>query len=101
MGRDKVISLGKLSLAFKVHPVPLKLLRRTRRKIFEEAKGTGRLSYTFSNPVQKVIDRPGRSQVVTAKGAFSASRVISTLPINVAERVQVTDSDDEVYFVRR
>ncbi|ORY91639.1 hypothetical protein BCR35DRAFT_323378 [Leucosporidium creatinivorum] len=58
------------------------------RKIFDEANSTGRLSYSFENVVQKVIDRPSSTKVVTSRGTFCASRVISTLPLNVASKVE-------------
>lgn len=61
------------------------------RKIFDEAVSTGKLSYSFESPVSKVVDRPSATRVITTRGTFSARRIICTLPINVAGKVEVSD----------
>ncbi|GAA5917904.1 hypothetical protein JCM6882_003986 [Rhodosporidiobolus microsporus] len=58
------------------------------RSIFDEASSTGNLCYSFETVVSKVTDRHGHVEVATSKGSFKVSRVVCTLPINVANKVQ-------------
>ncbi|GAA5914491.1 hypothetical protein JCM6882_003039 [Rhodosporidiobolus microsporus] len=58
------------------------------RSIFDEAISTGNLCYSFETVVSKVTDRHGHVEVATSKGSFKASKVVCTLPINVANKVQ-------------
>lgn len=58
------------------------------RNIFEEARRTDRLSWSFDTRVASIIDRNGSVEVVTDKGSFKALKVVSTLPQNVAAKVR-------------
>ncbi|KAL2064373.1 hypothetical protein VTL71DRAFT_4867 [Oculimacula yallundae] len=57
-------------------------------KIFEEAKRTGNLSYSFDNPVQSVDDNGQTVSAKTRTGlVFHAKRIICTIPLNVLHSV--------------
>ncbi|GAA6025441.1 hypothetical protein JCM10207_005404, partial [Rhodosporidiobolus poonsookiae] len=58
------------------------------RRIFNESADSGNLCWSFETVVQKVIDRHGSVEVVTDKGAWKATKVVCTLPTNVANKVQ-------------
>ncbi|GAA5983795.1 hypothetical protein JCM10908_005930 [Rhodotorula pacifica] len=58
------------------------------RNIFEEARGSDRLSWSLETVVSKIVDRHGHVEVYTNKGSYKARKVISTLPQNVAAKVQ-------------
>ncbi|GAA5848843.1 hypothetical protein JCM8547_006364 [Rhodosporidiobolus lusitaniae] len=58
------------------------------RRMFDEAFETGNLCYAFEHDVRSIIDRHGSVEVVTDKASFKATKVVSTLPQNVANRVK-------------
>lgn len=64
-------------------------------KFWEEAVSTKKLSYTFNCPVISVEDS-GRGVTVTAKDGrqFCASKVISTIPLNVLDTVKFSPALD-------
>jgi monoamine oxidase len=53
------------------------------KRIFDEAVETGNLCYSFESIVSSISDRHGSVEVVTDKGAFKATKVVSTIPTNV------------------
>ncbi|GAA5839398.1 hypothetical protein JCM9279_005927 [Rhodotorula babjevae] len=55
---------------------------------FDESFETGNLAYSLETVVSKVVDRHGSVEVVTDKGSFKSSKVVSTLPSNVAAKVE-------------
>jgi len=58
-------------------------------KFFEEAMSTGNLSYTFSSPVATVKNEASGVHITTRNGEhFSASRMISTIPLNILNTVE-------------
>ncbi|RMZ75986.1 hypothetical protein DV738_g5174, partial [Chaetothyriales sp. CBS 135597] len=62
-------------------------------KFFQEALGTGKLSYSFNTVVSEVESRNDNNlvHVRTSDGLkFSARRVISTVPLNVLNKVRFT-----------
>lgn len=59
------------------------------RQIFDEAVGTGRLTYQFDAPVASVEDKGSLVVVTTRAGAeYRAKRAISTIPLNVLKDVR-------------
>lgn len=59
------------------------------RKIFDHARSTGNLSYSFSSPVQHVADRDGLVTAATRLGkSFKARKVICTVPLNVLADIE-------------
>ncbi|GAA6020298.1 hypothetical protein JCM10207_003217 [Rhodosporidiobolus poonsookiae] len=58
------------------------------RCLFEEARSSDNLSYSFETLVSKITDRHGHVEVATNKGTWKASKVICTIPITVAAKVQ-------------
>ncbi|GAO16497.1 uncharacterized protein UV8b_06986 [Ustilaginoidea virens] len=58
-------------------------------RFFEEALGSGNLSYAFNQPVASVEDAGHQVRVVTRGGhAFAAARVVSAVPLNVLTSVK-------------
>lgn len=57
-------------------------------KIFEDAQASGKLSYSFSTPVEKV-EHSGQAVKVTAKGgqSFAARFVVATVPLNTLKDI--------------
>lgn len=59
------------------------------RRMFDHAKSTGRLSYSFSTPVAKIRDLGSKTIVTSQEGqAWSANHVICTVPLNVLNDVE-------------
>lgn len=59
------------------------------RHFFHEASRTGRLSYSFSTPLQSIENSSNGVAAVTKAGAaFSASRIICTVPLNVLSTIK-------------
>ncbi|KAK6207119.1 hypothetical protein LQW54_007436 [Pestalotiopsis sp. IQ-011] len=59
------------------------------RHFFHEASRTGRLSYSFSTPLESVESSSDGVAVATKAGrAFSASRIICTVPLNVLSTIK-------------
>ena len=59
------------------------------RRIFDEAVDSG-LSYVFKAPVRSIRDQGTRGVTIeTDQGSFRGKKVVSTLPLNVANRVKV------------
>ncbi|KAL4969796.1 flavin monoamine oxidase family protein [Aspergillus stella-maris] len=59
------------------------------RNIFDHAKETGNLSYSFSAPVQRIEDRNGLVTVSTRTGkTFKARKLICTVPLNVLADIE-------------
>jgi hypothetical protein len=57
-------------------------------KFFEEALSTGKLSYAFSSPVASVKNEASGVSITTRDGQeFSATRMISTIPLNILNTV--------------
>ncbi|KAF1851637.1 flavin-containing amine oxidase [Cucurbitaria berberidis CBS 394.84] len=54
------------------------------RKIFDHARCTGKLSYSFSTAVDRIEDRDGLVRVTSRNGqTWKARKVICTVPLNV------------------
>jgi hypothetical protein len=59
------------------------------RKIFEHAKSTSNLSYSFSTPVKHVADNNGLVTVTSRSGQiFKCRKVICTVPLNVLADIE-------------
>lgn len=58
------------------------------RKFFEESLSTGKLSYTFSSPVQSIRDHGDKVTLVTRGGRqYTGARIICTIPLNVLSTI--------------
>ncbi|RYP09168.1 hypothetical protein DL764_001439 [Monosporascus ibericus] len=58
------------------------------RRIFEEAKTTGRLTYQFDAPIASIEDQKSHVLVSTRLGnQYRAGRAVSTIPLNVLKDV--------------
>ncbi|RYP49805.1 hypothetical protein DL769_011040 [Monosporascus sp. CRB-8-3] len=58
------------------------------RRIFEEAKTTGRLTYQFDAPITSIEDQKSHVLVSTRLGhQYRAKRAVSTIPLNVLKDV--------------
>ncbi|KAJ5167845.1 Monoamine oxidase N [Penicillium canariense] len=57
-----------------------------------EADGSGRLDYSFSTPVQSVVDRGNEVEVTSREGVdvFKARRLVWTVPLNVLHTLAST-----------
>lgn len=73
-------------------PEGFKLRRGTSafaQRIFDDGVRSGNLDILLSHPVKKINDAEGRVSVISSKGStFTASRVISTIPLNVLQTVE-------------
>ncbi|KAL4799627.1 hypothetical protein BDV19DRAFT_400808 [Aspergillus venezuelensis] len=59
------------------------------RNIFDHAKETGNLSYSFSTPVQRIEDKNGVVTVSTRTGkTLKARKIICTVPLNVLADIE-------------
>ncbi|KAK5188997.1 hypothetical protein LTR96_011017 [Exophiala xenobiotica] len=59
--------------------------------IWNEAVGTGNLSYAFNMPVAKVVDQGSSVEVVSRNGqGFRARRLISAMPLNILDSIHFT-----------
>lgn len=58
-------------------------------KFFNEALSTGNLSYAFESPVKSVEDDGKKVSVTTRDGrSYTASRLVSTIPLNVLSDIK-------------
>lgn len=54
------------------------------RRIFDHAKSTGRLSYSFSTPISSITDKGGVVEVTSRRAeTWRARNVVCTIPLNV------------------
>lgn len=54
------------------------------RRIFDHAKSTGRLSYSFSTPISSITDKGGVVEVTSRRAeTWRARSVVCTIPLNV------------------
>ncbi|KAJ6028116.1 hypothetical protein N7540_003692 [Penicillium herquei] len=57
-------------------------------KFFQEALSTGNLSYVFNTPVKSITDQGDKVALVSRDGSqYSATRLVSTIPLNVLNSV--------------
>jgi monoamine oxidase len=59
------------------------------RSIFEEARGTGNISYSFCSPVSSITDTKYGVKIETRTGTYNASKAIVTVPLNVMHKIRV------------
>ncbi|RHZ52627.1 flavin monoamine oxidase family protein [Aspergillus thermomutatus] len=65
-------------------------------KFFQEALGTGRLSYAFNSPIKSVVDEDGKVTLTTRDGrSFGGRRLICTVPLNVLNTISFHPALDE------
>ncbi|GAA5918862.1 hypothetical protein JCM6882_002440 [Rhodosporidiobolus microsporus] len=85
LGNGSYRSLADSVLKYKIKQGTSHLARR----IFDEARSTGNLSYSFSTAVTEINDLGHRVEVVVEGGrSFKAAKVITTIPLNVAKTIK-------------
>lgn len=58
------------------------------RRFFEESVSSGKLSYTFSSPVQSISDHGDKVTLITRGGRqYTGARIICTIPLNVLSTI--------------